>query len=57
MHYQFPSVQPELLSENNDDAVHQILQLFHSSDPTLSPSPAVCRSALFSVFCETLFDD
>jgi hypothetical protein len=38
MPYQFPSIKAELLTDDNDDAVHQILRLIHSSARHLQPS-------------------
>jgi hypothetical protein len=34
MTYNFPSVTEESLSDDNDDAVHQVMRLLHSSSPT-----------------------
>jgi hypothetical protein len=53
----FPSVQPEVLSDNNDDAVHQVLCLVHSRCRDLSPSAVDCRNAVLMSFCEQLSDD
>jgi hypothetical protein len=57
MSYQFPSVKAELLAENNDDAVHQVLSLAHSSVRLSQPSPDDCLAAVIQVFCDQLSDD
>jgi hypothetical protein len=57
MSYSFPSVKAELLSGDNDDAVHQVLRLIHSGARAFAPTPATCRDAILLVFCERLSDD
>jgi hypothetical protein len=53
----FLSITDESLSVNNDDAVHQVLRILHSSSPANTSTPADCRFALFQVFGEKLSDD
>jgi hypothetical protein len=53
MTYHFPSIQEELLSDNNEDAVHKVLCLVHSSAPDFDPSPDTCRDAVLLVFTIT----
>jgi hypothetical protein len=57
MTYNFPSVNEESLSDDKDDAVHQVLRLLHSSSPETISTPADCRFALFQVFGKKLSDD
>jgi hypothetical protein len=57
MSYRYPSVKAELLSGDNDDAVHQVLCLIHSVARAFAPTPATCRDAILLVFCERLSDD
>jgi hypothetical protein len=57
MTYNFPSVQPEVLSDNNDDAVHHILRLVHFRCRDLSPSAVDCLNTVLMCFCEKLLDD
>jgi hypothetical protein len=39
MNYRFRSVKEELLSEDTDDALHQVLRLMHSGFSRIEPTP------------------
>jgi hypothetical protein len=56
MSYTFPPIQPEILSEHNDTAVHQVLHVLHSSNTSIHPSQLDSRNAVCLFFDTITYD-